>query len=124
MAYVSDESGRNEVYVRPFPGPGGRTKVSSDGGAEPVWARGGRELLYRRENRFLAVDISTEPTLTVGVPRVLFSGEFVSGGREDAPFGYDVSRDGNTIYAARSTRAPEPERRLAIVTNWLSNPAR
>ena len=119
MAYVSDESGRNEVYVRPFPGPGGRTKVSSDGGAEPIWTRGGRELLYRKEKDFLAVDVRTEPTLTIGVPRVLFSGEFVAGGREDAPFGYDVSRDGNTIYAARSIRVPEPERRLAIVTNWI-----
>jgi hypothetical protein len=119
MAYVSDESGRQEVYLRAFPGPGGRTKVSSDGGAEPVWTRGGRELLYRRETSFMAVDIRTGPPLSVGVPRVLFSGDFVTGGRVDAPFGYDVSRDGNTIFAARSIRAPEPERQLAIVTNWI-----
>ncbi|MDQ5870973.1 MAG: serine/threonine-protein kinase [Acidobacteriota bacterium] len=119
IAYVSDESGRQEVYVRPLPGPGGSTKISSEGGSEPVWTRGGRELLYRQANQFLAVEIRTEPVFAVGRPRVLFSGDYLPGGREDAPFGYDVSRDGNEIYAVRTVPAPEPERRLAIVTNWL-----
>jgi Tol biopolymer transport system component len=119
IAYVSDESGRNEIYVRPFGGAGGRVKISSDGGAEPVWTRGGRELFYREGNRFLAVDIQTEPNLSAGIPRVLFTGDFLPGGREDRPFGYDVSPDGNVIYAARSIDPPEPERQLAVVTNWL-----
>jgi len=120
IAYVSDESGRQEVYVRPFPGPGGRTKISSEGGAEPVWPRGGRELLYRNADQFLTVEIRTEADLTVGTPRVLFSGDFLWGGRADEPFQYDVSRDGNVIYAVRTLPVPEPDRRLAVVTNWLS----
>jgi serine/threonine protein kinase len=124
MAYVSDESGRQEVYVRPFMGGGGRTKISSEGGAEPVWTRGGRELLYRSGQQFLSVEIRTEPGLTVGAPRVLFSGDFVPGGREDAPFHYAVSGDGNAIYAVRPSSAPEPDRHLAIVTNWLTRPDR
>jgi serine/threonine-protein kinase len=124
MAYVSDESGRKEIYVRPFSGAGGRIKISSDGGAEPVWARGGRELFYRQGNQFLSVDVRTEPSLDAGSPRVLFSGEYRPGGREDAPFGYDVSRDGNTIYAVRELPAPEVERHLAIVTNWLTPAAK
>ena len=124
MAYVSDESGRKEVYVRPFSEAGGRIKISSEGGAEPVWARGGRELLYRQGNQFLSVDIRTEPGLAAGTPRVLFSGDFRPGGREDAPFGYAVSSDGNVIYAVREITVPEPERHLAVVTNWLSSPAR
>jgi eukaryotic-like serine/threonine-protein kinase len=124
IAYTSNESGRLEVYVRPFPGPGGRTKISTDGGTEALWARGGRELLYRQGNEFLSVEIRAEPELTVGAPRVLFSGDFRRGGREDRPFEYDVSADGNAIYTTRDVPAPEPERRLAIVTNWLSSPAR
>jgi Tol biopolymer transport system component len=122
IAYVSDESGRQEIYLRPYPAPGGRTKISSDGGAEPVWTRAGRELLYRQGNQFLSVEIRTEPSFTVGTPRALFSGDFLRGGREDVPFQYDVSRDGNQIYAIRTVALPEPERRLAIVTNWLSAP--
>jgi serine/threonine-protein kinase len=122
MAYVSDESGRKEVYVRPFSGAGGRIKISSDGGAEPVWSRGGRELLYRQGNQFFSVDIRTEPVLAAGTPHVLFSGDFLPGGREDAPFQYAVSADGNVIYAVREIAAPEPERHLAVVTNWLSSP--
>ncbi len=120
MAYVSDESGRKEVYVRPFSGTGGRIKVSSEGGVEPVWTRGGRELLYRNGNDFLSSEIRSEPGLSAGIPRVLFSGDFSPGGREDAPFEYAVSSDGNVIYATRGVPAPELERRLAIVTNWLT----
>jgi serine/threonine-protein kinase len=120
MAYVSDESGRKEVYVRPFAGAGGRIKISSEGGAEPVWTRGGHEMLYRQGNQFLAVDIRTEPGLAAGTPRVLFSGEFLPGGREDATFGYAVSSDGNAIYAVREIAVAEPERHLAVVTNWVT----
>jgi eukaryotic-like serine/threonine-protein kinase len=123
LAYVSDESGRKEVYVRPFSGAGGRIKISNEGGAEPVWTRGGRELLYRQGNQFLSVDIRTEPGLAAGAPQLLFSGDYRAGGREDAPFGYAVSSDGNTIYAVRELPVPEVERHLAVVTNWLeSNP--
>ena len=46
LAYTSDESGRNEVYVRPFPGPGGKWQISTSGGALPRWSRTRRELLY------------------------------------------------------------------------------
>ena len=124
MAYVSDESGRQEVYVRPVSGAGGRIKISNEGGAEPVWTRGGRELLYRQGDQFLSVDVRTEPGLAAGAPQLLFSGDYRPGGREDGPFGYAVSADGNTIYAVRELPPPEVERHLAVVTNWLeSNPA-
>jgi eukaryotic-like serine/threonine-protein kinase len=120
MAYVSDESGRKEIYVRPLSGTGGRIKVSNEGGVEPVWTRGGRELLYRNGSQFLSSEIQSEPGLAAGVPRLLFSGDFSPGGREDAPYEYAVSSDGNVIYATRAVVPPEPERHLAIVTNWLN----
>ena len=119
IAYVSDESGRREVYLRPFPGPGGNTKISSEGGSEPIWTREGRELLYRQADEFLSVEIRTEPDLVAGTPRALFSGRFMRGRGEDKPFEYAVSRDGNSIYAIREVTAPRLERRLAVVTNWL-----
>jgi serine/threonine-protein kinase len=72
LAYVSNETGRSEIYVRPFPGPGERITVSTEGGNEAVWPRNSRELFYRNGDAMMAVDISTTPTLTVGRPRKLF----------------------------------------------------
>ncbi|MDQ5870974.1 MAG: protein kinase [Acidobacteriota bacterium] len=120
IAYVSEGSGRREVYVRPFPGPGGVVKISTNGGSEPAWTREGRELLYRQGNEFFTVEMEFSPNLRVGAPRVLFSADLTHGGGEEKPFEYAVSSDGNHIYATRAVRSPEPERRLAIVTNWTS----
>jgi len=119
MAYVSNESGRQEVYVRPFPGPGGRFQISSNGGAEPVWTRGGREILYRRGDEFVAAEVRTEPTFAVAGSQVLFSADYVRGGREDAPFEFAASADGNAIYVTRPLPGPKTEYELGIVTNWL-----
>ena len=119
IAYVSEGSGRREVYVRPFPGPGGAVKVSTNAGRSPVWTRAGRELLYRQGNDFFAVAIGPGPPLTVGIPQLLFSANVTPGGGEEMPFEYAASADGNQIYATRIVPSAEPERRLAIVTNWL-----
>jgi Tol biopolymer transport system component len=72
VTYVSDESGRAEIYVRPFPGPGSRVQVSSEGGVEPVWSRDGRELFFMNGRDLLAVPIQTGSALTAGCPQVLF----------------------------------------------------
>ena len=55
--YTSAESGRNEIYVRPYPGPGGEIKISSDGGIEPAWSPDGREIFYRSSDSFMAVPL-------------------------------------------------------------------
>ena len=75
LAYVSDRSGRDEVYVRPFPDAGASLQqVSADGGVEPVWAHSGRELFYRNgANEMVAVEVTDDPTLAVGQQDVLFS---------------------------------------------------
>ncbi len=57
MAYTSDESGRNEIYVQPYPGPGGKWQISSEGGTEPVWNGNGGELFYRSGDKMMAVGI-------------------------------------------------------------------
>ena len=74
LAYVSDESGRDEIYVRPFPDvQTARFQVSVEGGNEPLWSRGGGEIFYRRmDGQLVAAEIRTEPTFVVGQRRPLF----------------------------------------------------
>ncbi len=74
IAYQSNESGRGEVYVRPFPNvEEGKWQISSDGGTSPVWAPRGQELFYRNGEAMMVVGIQTEPTFTPGSPVVLFT---------------------------------------------------
>ena len=80
LAYVSNESGRAEVYVQSFPGPGGKWQLSTSGGTEPHWRADGRELYYRApDQKVMAVEIRTAGGLAAGVPQPLFAARFVSG---------------------------------------------
>ena len=95
IAYVSDESGRNEVWARPFPNvDDGRWQISTGGGIMPVWAQDGGELFYQvKENadaplRLMAAAIETEPTFRHGRPRALFEGPYYAG-----IMSFDVSSD-------------------------------
>jgi Tol biopolymer transport system component len=130
IVYVSDEPGHPEIFLRPYPGPGAKIKISSDWGTEPVWSRDGRELLYRtgvKGEKFMAVEIRTSPELVVSEPRLLFSSDLDVGGlegREDRFREYDVSRDGSEIIGLRTVGPEEPSRQLAIVTNWTATLAR
>ena len=92
LAYASDESGRFEVYVQPFPGPGGKWQVSIDGGSEPVWARSGKEIFYRSDRRMMAVPVQTIPTFALGRALRLFEGDYEFSHRNHT--NYDVSPDG------------------------------
>ena len=100
IAYTSDESGREEVYVRPFPGPGGQVTASVGGGREPAWGRNG-ELFYRTVggDRMMAVAVQVEPALRLSAPVELFRGEFL----RDAPpvRQYDVTADGQRFLMLR-----------------------
>ena len=78
LAYISDESGRYEIYVQPYPGPGGKWQISTEGGTEPVWNPNGRELFYRSGDKMMAVDIATQPSFAAGKPRMLFEGPYVA----------------------------------------------
>ncbi len=78
VAYVSNESGREEVYVRAFPEPAGRWQISASGGIEPRWARSGRELYYRSSDSLISVRVQTAPEFRVGAREVLFVRPFSS----------------------------------------------
>jgi serine/threonine-protein kinase len=93
LAYVSNESGRNEVYVRAFPGPDSKWSVSSGGGDEPMWSRDGRRLFYRELNHMMSASVATNGgTLTVTARTALFEDRFM---RTTNHANYDVTSDGN-----------------------------
>ena len=95
LAYVSDESGEDEIWVRPFRAAGAAEQISVDGGIEPVWSPDGAELFYRQGDRFLVVDIETERALRSGAPRELFRGRY-----DLSPTGhqhYDIAPDGQHL---------------------------
>jgi dipeptidyl aminopeptidase/acylaminoacyl peptidase len=116
IAYVSEESGRPEISVRTITGSK-RIPVSAHGGAEPVWRRDGSELFFvDPDGRLHAVPVrwSSNGPPILGMPEVL----------KIQPIGfghwgtqYDVSRDGNRVYALRKNRDPAP-REFRVVTNW------
>jgi eukaryotic-like serine/threonine-protein kinase len=118
LAYVSDESGRREVYVQPYPGPGRKSQISTDGGAEPVWNRNRRELFYRSENKVMAVDIATQPSFAVSKPHVLFEGAYMP-----APGmvrNYDVFPDGRRFLMVKPTEpAQAAPTQINVVLNWF-----
>lgn len=118
FAYVSDETGRDEIYLRPYPGEGGKRSVSTDGGSEPLWSVRGRELFYRNGDKMMAVSIDTEPELRVGTPEVLFEGRFAITHRPDIPRNYDVSRDGRRFLMVQTVDDLAPTQ-INIVLNWF-----
>ena len=112
LAYTSDESGRHEIYVRSFPQPGAKIQVSLDGGTEPRWARGGRELFYRNGDRMMAAAVTTQPAVAVQRRTELFRGTFSSFGYHAQ---YDVTGDGRFIM----TQGPQIPSDLVVVLNWF-----
>jgi serine/threonine-protein kinase len=118
LAYVSDESGRNEVYVQPYPGPGAKWQLSTNGGTEPVWNPSGREAFYREGDTLMAVDVVLQPAFSAGKPRALFTGRY-----EPTPStfpNYDVSRDGQRFLMLEPPAETDgPPREITVVVNWV-----
>ena len=79
VAYCSTESGRAEVFIQPWPGPGPKIQISSDGGADPIWRRDGKELFYRNGDKMMAVTIDMGPPLRAGRPVQLWEGPYSQG---------------------------------------------
>jgi serine/threonine-protein kinase len=118
LAYDSDETGRIEVYVQSFPDPTvAKRQVSSGGGTEPLWTRGGRELVFRRGDSVMAA--SMEPsTGSTGTPALLFAGPYVSESDWADPRSYDVTPDGERFLLLRFP-AGGVRRRVLVTTNWF-----
>jgi len=118
LAWVSTDSGRSQVYVRPYPGTS-RTLVSIGGGTEPIWSRSGTELFYRDGRRFFSVPVSTTGTLTAGQPALLFEGDFDSGSLTPGIPSYDVALDGRRFILVTGAADAESPSRLDVVLNWV-----
>ena len=117
LAYVSDETGREEVYLRPYPSEGKRP-ISTEGGTEPVWAPNGDELFYRDNNKMMAVTIETDSDLEVGIPELLFEGRFAFTHHPGMARNYDVSRDGQRFLMVQSVQESAPTQ-INVVLNWV-----
>jgi serine/threonine-protein kinase len=115
LAYTSNESGRFEIYVRPFPGPGSKWQISSDGGVQPVWARSGREMFYRNGDKMMAVTIETEPGFRAGKPTLLFEGPFLYPDLRAAQ--YDIASDGQNFVMIQELESGPTQ--IHIVLNWF-----
>ena len=109
LTYTSNETGRMEVYVRPFPGTGGATQVSRDGGDQPVWSAEGRELYYRDGASLIAVTLNRG---VVATRSVLFQDTF---DRSNAT-NYDVLPGGRFVML----RSLGTESDLTVMVNWLT----
>jgi len=118
VAYVSNESGRNEIYVRPYPGPGEKLTISTEGGSEPIWSRTGRELFYRNGDAMMSVGISAGPPLEVGSPRRLFERPYES--TLALWPDYDVTPDGQRFLMVRTLEQHESPPQINVVVNWFS----
>jgi Tol biopolymer transport system component len=129
LAYTSNESGRTEVYVQRYPAPGPKIRISIDGGQSPAWRADGRELFFRGEERpspegtqlhirsMMAVDITTDPILSAGQPRVLFEGfqEAVAFTRD-----FDVTPDGQRFLMVEpAVPSMQPVTHINFVLNWF-----
>jgi len=117
LAYISNESGRYEVYVRPFPNTNdGRWLVSTGGGQEPVWAHSGRELFYKGGPNLMSVEVLPGPTFVTGERRVLFSTQgFRSANRHQF---YDVTPDDQRFVMIRNLGGQEASE-LIVVENFF-----
>ena len=124
VAYVSNKSGIDDIYARPFPGPGAEVTISVGGGAEPVWGPSGRELLYRRESKLMAVRIEERAgSLVVSAPTLVFDDPY----RPDTGFAqggvanYDIAPDGKRFVMVEEPQAMAATQitRIEVILNWL-----
>jgi serine/threonine-protein kinase len=113
LAYSSQESGREEIYVRPFPSGDGKWLVSSRGGRSPRWSRGGDEIVYFEGNRLVGVPIQRQPQFRAGEPLPLLEVP-VPDGRL-----YDVSADGE-LFALIERETKTAIQEIRVIQNWFA----
>jgi Tol biopolymer transport system component len=114
LAYFSLESGRPEVYVVPFPGPGGKWQVSTGGGTWPRWRRDGKEIFYLSpDNKVMAAEVRASGTsFEIGAAQPLFETRpYRSGGAA-----FDVSADGQRFIIEYA--GEQPTAAITLVVNW------
>jgi serine/threonine-protein kinase len=125
LAYCSNESGKQQVYVQAFPGPGAKIQISNDGGTDPVWKRNGGELYYRNGDSMMVVAITTAPAFMAGRPQQLWKGHYSHGMNSSCgPPGatssnYDVTTDGKRFLMIRDDDQDRAiSKQIVVVQGW------
>jgi serine/threonine-protein kinase len=113
LAYTAETTGAQEIWVRPYPGPGAPIRVSPGGGTEPVWARSGRELFYIQEESMMSVAIETSNGFNFKPAVKLFDATFYNRGIQ--PPSYDVSAEGGFVVIKPDDTRNEP---ITVILNW------
>jgi len=120
IAYASDESGqsgKHEVLVRPFPGPGGRWKISKEGGSEPIWSKDGKQLFYRMDDQIWAVNVRTEAGFYADKPRLLMKRGLMTASPLRT---WDLWPDGQGFLMVKWEESkPQPVMEMILVQNWF-----
>jgi hypothetical protein len=117
LAYTSDESGREEVYVQPFPALGDKWQVSIGGGEEPRWSSDGHQLFFRQGDRMMAVDVQSKSTSTAERALLFFEGPYT---RSDFWTNYDVAADGQRFVMLKEEDEARANSVLRVVLNWAN----
>jgi Tol biopolymer transport system component len=112
LAFISDETGRNEVYVQSFPEPGGKVQVSLDGGLQPLWRPGTREIVYRGSGKIMSAILGPGGSPTPSAPRALFDDRLWSTDADHTVFAVD--HDGSLLAAEWPDRPPIEHLRIAL----------
>jgi hypothetical protein len=116
---VSEETGRGEVYVAPFPQGGRKWRVSLRGGIQPKWARGGEELFFFENENIASVSFTDRPVLKIGNPQILFSPDSIRGNiRELGTRSYDPAPDGKHFVVVVEAESSDEESSILLLENW------
>jgi serine/threonine-protein kinase len=114
IAYTSDESGRYEIYVRPYPGPGAKWQVSTEGGEEPIWSANGGELFYRNGEKWMVAAVNLKQEFRAETPRLLFEKYFIN-----VPgLSHYASPDGQRQVVIEPINQEAPKQ-INVVLNWF-----
>ncbi len=116
LIYVSDESGQDEIYLRPYPGPGARVQISNEGGVEPGWSADGSSIYYRKGDSMMVVGLDRGARRPLP-PELLFSGPYLYGELGRGNPNYDVAADGRFLMLEAVSSGTSS--RLVVVLNWL-----
>jgi Tol biopolymer transport system component len=124
IAYSSAESGKPEVYVQAFPGPGPKIQISNGGGIDPVWRRTGGELYYRGQNAMMRVSYTSSSEFRPSAPKLLWEGNFSAGNGASCGMpgvsssNYDVTPDGQRFLMIKEQSGSIDGTNVVVVLNW------
>ena len=116
VAYMSDESGRTQVYVQPFPPTGAKWQISTEGGMEPKWRADGRELYYLEPGRgIIGVGVDQSRTFEHSAPTLLVAVRAAIGGSASS---FEVTPDGRRFLVRERADVPSPAVPMHVILNW------